>query len=85
MDVLLAQGLELMLYGMGFVLFFLLLLVLSTALMSALTLRFFPGEPAESPSGVSPQPGGEPSQDDVSPQVLAVIRAAIEQHRARHQ
>ncbi len=84
MDALLAQGLELMLYGMGFVLFFLVLLVLATSLMSVLTLRFFPGEPVQPPSGVSPAPDDAEQHDQVPPRVLAVIRAAIEQHRRRH-
>ena len=67
-------GLELMAFGMGTVFVFLTLLVLVTASMSWLVQRFAP-EPHpthDTPTLVS----GDPS-----PQLLAVISAAIHQHR----
>ena len=68
------QGLELMVYGMGTVLAFLSLLVCATVLMSFLVRRF---EPELAPAVSA-------STDGVSdPELLAVITAAIHQHRSR--
>ncbi len=71
------QGLELMLFGMGTVLVFLTLLVFATLLMSGLLARFAPPEPV-----AVVQPGARPAPaiDDT---LLAVITAAIHQHRSR--
>lgn len=69
------QGLQLMLYGMGTVLVFLALLVLITAAMSALVVRF---SPAPAPVGTPPVTAGAAAD----PQLLAVITAAIHQHRS---
>ena len=74
---LIQQGLELMLYGMGTVVLFLTLLVLVTGLMSALVRRFTPPMPEPVPNGV---PVGQPDK-----QLLAVISAAIHQHRSRQE
>ena len=74
------QGLELLLYGMGTVVLFLTLLVFATQRMSALIQRFFP-EPeshAAAPRGTQSSPDAQPS-----PEVLAVITAALHQHRNR--
>ncbi len=71
---LLQGGLELMAFGMGTVFVFLTLLVLVTASMSWLLQRFAP-EPhptKDAPELVSGAP---------SPHMLAVITAAIHQHR----
>lgn len=71
---LLEQGLELMLFGMGSVVIFLSLLVLAMTLMSRLVRRFNP-------------PLAEPVTEAVAAQadghLLAVIAAAIHQHRSR--
>ena len=69
---LVAQGIELMLYGMGTVVMFLTLLVVATTIMSRFITRYFP-EPAPSASAA-------PQADD--PNLVAVITAAIHQHRA---
>ena len=72
------QGVELMLFGMGTVIVFLGLLVLATTLMSRLVSRYFPEpEPAVSPARVA-----SPTSvaDD---ELVAVIGAAIHQHRSR--
>jgi oxaloacetate decarboxylase (Na+ extruding) subunit gamma len=53
-DLLLQQGFDLMLYGMGTVLTFLTILVITTALMSAVMQRFFPDP--ELPSPVDREP-----------------------------
>ncbi len=69
---LLAQGIELMLVGMGTVFVFLTALVLATSLMSSLVVR---RQPPEAPT--SPATGG-PSEEEV-----AAIAAAINQYRRR--
>lgn len=70
----LADGLNLMLYGMGTVFVFLALLVVCTNVMSALVLRFYPETLVEAPSPVKRQK----TQD---PRMIAVIEAAIAEHR----
>ena len=68
-----ADGLNLMLYGMGTVFVFLALLVVCTNVMSALVLRFYP-EALVEPSPVK-------SQKVHDPRIIAVIEAAIAEHR----
>jgi oxaloacetate decarboxylase gamma subunit len=70
-----AQGVELMLYGMGTVVVFLSLLVVITTLMSAILQRYF----AE-PEPVAVVPAGESTRDA---EVVAAVAAAIHQHRNR--
>ena len=69
---LLAQGIELMLVGMGTVFLFLTALVLATSLMSSFVVRRQPPEARRSPAT------GEPSEEEV-----AAIAAAINQYRRR--
>ncbi|WP_461480782.1 OadG family protein [Porticoccus sp.] len=75
---LLQQGLDLMIYGMGTVFVFLVLLVAVTILMSALITRCFPEKAALSPgqqeSPVAP----------VDEHLLAILQQAIDQHLKRH-
>ena len=73
---LIGQGVELMLFGMGTVIAFLTLLVLATMLMSALVERFLPEPPPQ-------VPGSSLSAAAVDPTTLAIISAAIHQHRSR--
>ena len=71
------QGLELMLFGMGTVVVFLALLVVATTLMSRFVGRFFPEPEVAAPASratASAAPTG-------NAQLLAVISAAIHQHR----
>ena len=74
---LLEQGIELMLYGMGTVFVFLALLVISTSLMSALIQRLVPAEIT------SPSAKGESAEPLPDNTLVAVISAAIHQHRSR--
>ncbi len=69
---LVSQGIELTLFGMGTVVVFLTLLVFVTSGMSAFVGRYFPTPP---PPAV---PVNRPGPDA---RVLAVISAAIHQHR----
>ena len=75
------QGVELMLYGMGTVVIFLAALVVATTAMSRVVTRFFPEPVAveEPPARRSPA-----AQGAADPQLVAVISAAIAEHRARH-
>lgn len=77
-ESLINQGFDLMLYGMGTVVAFLAILVVATLGMSWFIRRFFP-EAAEPVKAVS-------SDSDANlpdARLLAVIKAAIEQHRAK--
>lgn len=77
---LIQQGLELMAFGMGTVIVFLTLLVLVTRAMSALlTLLPEPAASTPTPSPVRQQSG---SGAEVDRRTLAVIAAAIHQHRS---
>lgn len=74
---LVSQGLELMLFGMGTVILFLTMLVIVTTLMSGVVQRFFP-----LPEDIAPVTGrSAPAGPDAT--TLAVITAAIHQHRSR--
>ncbi len=76
-----AQGVELLLFGMGTVVLFLALLVLSTTLMSRFINRYFPeSEPTGAAEAALQRLRGEgaPSED---PNLVAVISAAIHRHR----
>ncbi len=73
------QGVELMLFGMGTVIVFLGLLVLATTVMSRLVSRYFPEpEPAPAPVRVAGPTSAAPDDE-----LVAVISAAIHQHRNR--
>ncbi len=80
MNTLMAQGLELMLIGMGVVFSFLIILVAVTSLMSLLVKRFGQA-PAVIPAPASPAPGG----DLPSPSVIKAIEKAVRQHRQSQQ
>jgi len=73
-----AQGVELMLYGMGTVVVFLSLLVVITTLMSAIVQRYF-AEPE--PVTVGTIVPAVDATHDV--EVVAAVTAAIHQHRNR--
>lgn len=79
-ESLLSQGLDLMVYGMGTVFVFLAVLIVVTTTMSKLVVRFFPEAPAPVKVGNS---ASRPISSDVDSRTLKVIRAAIQQHRAR--
>ena len=74
-DVLIEQGLDLMLYGMGTVFVFLTLLVIVTALMSAIIQRWFPDDEAPTASSLA--------DSTVDERIVAVIEAALAKHLCR--
>jgi oxaloacetate decarboxylase gamma subunit len=71
------QGIDLMLFGMGTVFVFLTVLVFATVIMSGFIQRYLP-EKVEPQQPVTPVPAGV-----TDPKVLAIIKAAIDQHRNR--
>ncbi|MDG6450980.1 oxaloacetate decarboxylase subunit gamma [Glaesserella parasuis] len=73
---LITEGLNLMFVGMGFVMLFLLLLILAIQLMSHLINRYFP-EPVVETTQPSPQPAIPNDLERLRP----VIVAAIAHHR----
>ncbi len=79
-EVLMQQGLDLMLYGMGSVFAFLTVLVIATVLMSALVRGLFPDP--EEVSSAAPA-GGAAADTRPDPKTLKIIKAALEQHRQR--
>lgn len=77
------QGVELMLFGMGTVVTFLTLLIIVTSIMSWVLGRYFPEEvqvPIISTGQIPPAVGV--GHNHVPP--IAVIAAAIHQHRKRN-
>jgi len=79
-DSIIEQGVDLMLYGMGTVVVFLAILVVSTELMTWAIRRFFPEpEAPQVDTGTS-----EASQiSSLNSRTLAIIKAALDQHRAK--
>jgi oxaloacetate decarboxylase gamma subunit len=77
-----AQGIELMLYGMGTVVLFLALLVLATTGMSGLITRYFP-QPELPPVSARERAAGKAVAPELDPGVVAVITAAIHKHRGK--
>ncbi len=74
------EGLNLMMFGMGFVFVFLTLLIFATGLMSRLVTRYFP-EPAPAASKKARFAEQTPADEQ---QLVAVLSAAIKQYRSRH-
>ena len=74
-DVLIEQGLDLMLYGMGTVFVFLTLLVIITALMSVIVQRWLPDDEMEVSSSKA--------ESNVDARIVAIIEAALAKHRCR--
>jgi oxaloacetate decarboxylase gamma subunit len=75
-----AQGVELMLYGMGTVVLFLAALVLATIGMSGFITRYFP-QPEPPPVTARERSTGKAAAGELDPGIIAVITAAIHQHR----
>ena len=81
-QTLLQQGLQLMLFGMGTVFIFLVVLIACTTLMSRLVLRFAPADPLPITSDNAPQQYSSAQRPDRA-RLIAAITAAVHQHRAR--
>ena len=77
MSELVSSGLELMVFGMGTVFTFLVVLIFATNLMSIIVNKFAP-EPVVVPQDVVTAP-----TQGADPQLLKVLAAAVKEHRAR--
>ena len=77
----LAQGANLMLYGMGGVFIFLTVLVGVTMLLSQVTERFFK-EKAASVDSQSLSTTAKTTTSAIDPQKLRILQAAVDAHRA---
>lgn len=78
-----AQGVELLLFGMGTVVIFLAMLVLSTTAMSRFIGRYFPEpEPTSGAAAALQRLRGEAPEPVADPRLVAVVSAAIHRHRA---
>ena len=75
---LIADGLSLMLFGMGFVFLFLAILVLATTAMSTIVNRFYPQT-----ISTSGDPAGHSSPACDQEELIAAISGAIQMHRTR--
>lgn len=80
MSELMSEGVTLMLLGMGFVFSFLVVLIFATTAMSKVVVKFFPEPEPVTPAPVAPTPT---SGGGVDPQLLAVLKAAVKEHRSR--
>lgn len=78
---LLLEGVELMLFGMGLVFTFLVLLIFCIRVMSTLLDRFAPEKNYAVTAVTAPVQAG--SVQTVDPDTLQAIQLAIKQHRAR--
>jgi len=74
---LLLEGVEIMLFGIGSVYIFLILLIICIRLMSSIISRY---DTAPAPRPITASPVSEVAADA---DILAAIQAAIHQHRAR--
>lgn len=81
-NVILEQGMNLMLYGMGSVFVFLTLLVAGTTLMSGFISKYMP---EDEPVALPPKAVLNKQSLAVDSTTLAVIQDAIHQHRAKSQ
>lgn len=79
-ETLLDQALDLLIFGMGTVFVFLALLVVAVNLMSRFMETYFPD--AIVPD--APAPRSKSGNDTVDATTLAVIQAAIRQHRDKN-
>ena len=79
------QGVELMLFGMGTVLVFLTMLVLSITFMSWVLRRYFPvvETPADSALAAKVSSVGVSGAAAEDAKLVAVISAAIHRHRSK--
>lgn len=78
MDNLISEGLNLMVFGMGFVVVFLTLLVFATTGMSKVVDKFFPEAPAQ-PAAKKTAPAAAANNND---ELIAVMTAAVHKYRS---
>lgn len=79
MDNLLSEGINLMIFGMGFVAVFLTLLVFATTGMSKVVGKFFPEAPAQPKAKKAAPAAAKAGNDD---ELIAVMTAAVHKYRS---
>lgn len=80
MSNLISEGLNLMVFGMGFVFVFLTLLVFVTNAMSKLVVKYAPApQPKATPKRAVPGAATAKANND---ELVAVIAAAVHKHRS---
>lgn len=79
MNLLIEDGVGLMILGMGFVFLFLVILIVVTDGMSTLLNRFFPEAESIQPSTAA----ATLSVAEIDPQLKTVITAAVHYHRTK--
>lgn len=84
MDGILAEGFSLLLFGMGFVVVFLTLLVFATSLMSRILVRFEPAPlpvAAKKTGATAGATAGAAAGAANDPALIAVLSAAVKKYR----
>lgn len=81
---LLSQAFDLLIFGMGTVFIFLGLLVIAVNVMSRFISTFFPESIIPDALATSTKSPAQTTQGDIDNETLAVIQAAIHQHRNKH-
>lgn len=79
MDNLLSEGINLMIFGMGFVAVFLTLLVFATTGMSKVVGKFFPEAPAQPKAKPAAPAAAAANNND---ELIAVMTAAVHKYRS---
>lgn len=79
MENLVSDGLELMVFGMGFVAVFLTVLVFATTGMSAVVGKYFPEAPAQPKAKKKAAPAAAAANND---ELVAVMTAAVHKYRS---
>lgn len=80
MDNLVSEGINLMIFGMGFVFVFLTLLVFSTSVMSKLLSKFAPEAPPQAKKAKAKTAPVAAGNND---QLVAVMTAAVHKYRSK--
>lgn len=79
MENLLSEGLNLMVFGMGFVFVFLTLLIFSTVGMSKLVGKYFPEAPPQPKARKAAPAAAAANNND---ELIAVMTAAVHKYRS---
>ncbi|MCO4758713.1 MAG: OadG family protein [Oceanospirillaceae bacterium] len=79
MENIVSEGINLMIFGMGFVVVFLTLLVFATTAMSKLVAKIAPEQPKPKPVKAKAAPAAAAGNND---ELIAVMTAAVHKYRS---
>ncbi|MBE9396348.1 OadG family protein [Pontibacterium sp. N1Y112] len=79
MENIVSEGINLMIFGMGFVVVFLTLLVFATTAMSKLVAKIAPEQPQPKPVKAKAAPAAAAGNND---ELIAVMTAAVHKYRS---